>query len=259
MTWEASSRYRFSPQAHPLAESCAWYNEHMLRSALAHIKKRSARGFTLVELLVVMTLILIITTYSIAGYFPFMTKIEYENVVMDIALNIREHQIYGIGTKQASSNVFAYGYGLHAAVDDPADPDDSKMIFFQDNTPDNAPVGTPDNTDGDGLYLNGLNCATPECLKLISMNGYTVSGIGLLAGSTWSTLLSDNYVDVTFKRPYLDAKIYANGNTGIQYDQVNLCIRDDAQVVDRRLKIQIFRTGQISVTQTNDPTSCQGT
>lgn len=203
-----------------------------------------------------MTLILIITTYSIAGYFPFMTKIEYENVVMDIALNIREHQIYGIGTKQASSNVFAYGYGLHTAVGADA------IVFFQDNAPDNPPVGIADYTDGNGLHGDGMDCpAGRECLKRILMSEYTISGIGLFRGdtNTWWTLPSNNYVDVTFKRPYLDAKIYANGNTGIQYDQVNLCIRDDAQVVDRRLKIQIFRTGQISVTQTNDPTSCQGT
>lgn len=226
----------------------------MLRSAIAHIKKQPVtRGFTLIELLVVMALILVITTYSIAGYFPFMTKIEYENVVMDIALNIREHQIYGIGTKQASSNVFAYGYGFHAVVGG------AGMVFFQDNTPDNAPVGTPDDTDGDGLYLNGLTCTTPECLKRISMNGYTVSGIGLLTGATWSTLPAGNYVDVTFKRPYLDAKIYANGITATQYDQVNLCVLDDAGVVDRRLKIQIFRTGQISVATTDSPTVCQST
>ncbi len=207
-------------------------------------KARMVSGFTLVELLVVMTLILFITVYSISGYFPFITKIEYENVVMDTALNIREYQVYGIGTKQSTANVFNYAYGFHA------EPNGTGIIFFQDTLPDVD--GVPDDTDGDGLYGSGSACVTPECLKLVSMNGYIVSGIGLLSGSTWSSAVSA--VDVTFKRPYLDAKILSGGT---QYDQANICITDTANVVTRYVKIQIYRTGQISTTITTNPTLCQ--
>lgn len=219
----------------------------MLRRAIAHMKKQpTAQGFTLVELLVVMTLILIITTYSIAGYFPFITKIEYENVVMDIALNIREHQIYGIGTKQVSADVFSYAYGLYV------EPRGTSILFFKDSVPDNSPVGTADDTDGNGLNDAGMSCdllGNPECLKIIQMNGYSVESISLVRGSN-PPIAATNPVHVTFKRPYLDAKILSGG---VQYDQASFCVLDDAGVVDRLLKIDVFRTGQISVRPMTDP------
>lgn len=73
----------------------------------------SSKGFTLVELLVVLSIIVIITGVVLTSQSSFNKTLILSNTAYDIALTLRSAQTYGLssrGRADASPNV---GYGLH--------------------------------------------------------------------------------------------------------------------------------------------------
>ncbi len=82
-------------------------------------KKEERRGFSLVELMVVVAIFLIITAITLGRQSKFSSDILITNLAYQIALSIREAQVYGIGSKQSSDNAFKVGYGIHIGA--PAD------------------------------------------------------------------------------------------------------------------------------------------
>ncbi|EFK97223.1 protein containing Prepilin-type cleavage/methylation, N-terminal domain, partial [sediment metagenome] len=58
--------------------------------------KKMKKGFTLLELLVVIALMGIIYTITLSNYAGLNKSVELQNTLYDIALSIRETQVYGI-------------------------------------------------------------------------------------------------------------------------------------------------------------------
>jgi prepilin-type N-terminal cleavage/methylation domain-containing protein len=79
------------------------------------------KGFTLIELLVVIALMTIIYAITLSDYSGMNKKIEIQNTAYEVALSIRESQLYGIN-KKLVSNEFSddnpYPFGFHIDLTD---------------------------------------------------------------------------------------------------------------------------------------------
>lgn len=212
--------------------------------------KKLSRGFTLIELMVVLVIMLIITSTAVSQYLPFQSRVEYENTILDIALNIRQFQMFGVGTKQSQGGPgFTMGYGLHLHTNgDSVKP--YKIVFYEDTNTD----GVYDSGDADDMACKATPTAD-RCIKTVTFPSNAITKVSLTSNSGSPTTFSaanPGMVDVTFKRPYLDAAIVGDPDSGSSapYYGASLCF--DLPDGGQQLKIMISRTGQLSaVPQTN--------
>lgn len=166
---------------------------------------RLHRGVTLVELLVVLSIIGILTAVVVTSQSTFNKTILLSNTAYDVALAMRSAETYGLGSRVAQGGVTNSGYGIHF---DRASP--KTFLLFADTyeTPDaaNQPyvchaqgteIDSPDHVPGDCSYTSGKDVAvTPYALG----NGMTVSSILVYAAGVWSTTSLDS-LDIVFARP----------------------------------------------------------
>lgn len=75
---------------------------------------RQKRGFTTIELIVTISILVIITTLVFINYPTFRQNISLKRTAQEIALTIRQAQVYGLSTKefQPGTSTFS-GYGVH--------------------------------------------------------------------------------------------------------------------------------------------------
>ena len=73
---------------------------------------RSKGGFTIVELLIVLTIMVTITSLMLANYPSFNERLAVRAASEDIASNVRLAEAYGLGVKESSADLFP-GYGVY--------------------------------------------------------------------------------------------------------------------------------------------------
>jgi len=144
-------------------------------------------GFTLIELLVVFFIMASILAVVIPGYLEYSTKLDLENLALDVALTIREAQSYGAGSKVSSAGIFDISYGVHFDIKD----NPTRFIFYEDTNKNNQyddsvtdKVITPYDING-GYLINDL-CGFKN-------------GVGKECGNG-----TVRYLDIVFKRPNPD-------------------------------------------------------
>jgi prepilin-type N-terminal cleavage/methylation domain-containing protein len=120
-------------------------------------EKNSQKGFTLLELLVVIALMGIIYSVTLSNYNGMNKSIELQNTAYNVALSIRESQVYGINKKLDSgefSDGDPYPFGLHVDVDKK-----DEIIIFKDKNPIN------------GKFDGGCQSDILECERYIKFTG----------------------------------------------------------------------------------------
>lgn len=153
-----------------------------------------SRGFTLVELLVVVSIITIITAALLLRQSSFNSTTLLRSLAYSVALSVRQAQVYGtsvFATNVAGSDTFASGYGLYFSSAAPG-----SYLLFAD------------------LNDNGRYDSSPdESVKAFTLNnGYSVSEICAVEGATKACSGGDDTtgspitaLHVLFKRPNPDA------------------------------------------------------
>jgi prepilin-type N-terminal cleavage/methylation domain-containing protein len=176
-----------------------------------------ARGFTLLELLVVLAIIGIITVVTLTSQSTFNRTITLANTAYDIGLTFRYAETYGIGTRALGATANT-GYGLHfqKGVTE-------SFIFFADTYPPTtgaplchaSPMGAsaPDAKPGNCIYdANYGEKVTSYQLG----NGITVSDFCAYTPSGWQCANSGtgslSSLDLVYARPNPDAFIRYNGS-----------------------------------------------
>ncbi len=182
-----------------------------------------SKGFTLVELMVSITIMVVILGVVLFNSRGFDSSIVLTNLAYDVGLSVREAQSYGISVKgynPTPNTPFAYPYGIHFDSSNP-----TQYVIFVD-------------LNGDGVYTGN------ETIKTYTIKGaYKISNLCTLSGTTCTNA---TVLDITFLRPNPDAIITANGISATKYDAAQISV-SAARVPGSVKNITVRLTGQISI------------
>lgn len=211
------------------------------------------RGFTLVELIVSLTIILTLTTILLWRYPETSVRLTLANMSHEVSLLVREAQVRGSAIDSMNSTLGGYGVYINLAQPE-------KVILFGDTVdgavpmPYNIPVG-------DGIYQNGSPIDETKTVTTLSP-GYVISKLCVGTGFPFSCNGVNNppisSLTISFTRPTPLPVFYIN-NT-VQSSGTAACIElrsPRAPLFGHIRSVQIFNSGMIktSVTRCDNSSS----
>ena len=206
--------------------SFIFFHTHLF-SFLHSLSVKALRAFTLVELVVVLAIFTLISSVVLANHSRFNGSVLLGSLAYDIALSIREAQVYGLSVKQFSTGQFQIGYGIHFASNNL-----NSYALFAD-------------TNANKRY----DSSTDRILKVYTL-GYShhiKNFCGFNSGGSSECSDSSSPIanlDLVFFRPNPDANI-SSDNPGF-YSQGKITVESDSGV---ERTITVASTGQVSVSQ----------
>jgi type II secretory pathway pseudopilin PulG len=204
-----------------------------LKFLLSTVNGQLSTGFTLIELLVVCGIMVVVGAIIFASNNKFGGQVLLQNLAYDVALSIRQAQVYGISVQRFGANNFNAGYGMHFELSNSR----TYNLFADANKT--------------GLYAVGEDVApSPYSIG----RGYYISklcapaGVGVGCTSGTSVLK----LDIVFLRPEPDAWISASGNSCTPTNSA--ACQPDARIVLKSprgdtMSIFVSANGQIAVDQ----------
>ncbi len=210
-------------------------------------KLHLTKAFTLVEMMVSVSIFALMTAFFISKYGTFNQNILLTNLAYDVALTLRNAQSYGLNVKSApkvdnngyitqnyadvtNTNAFLNAYGVN--FDKSAN---TQIIFYTDSTANRFYDGS----------------ASGELISAYTLQrNSTISDICVGSGPS-DCLVKPTRLDITYKRPTPNAKIIADGTVQFQdeytYAEITLMGSDGSLK-----KIEARATGQIGVCDLNN-------
>ncbi len=188
-------------------------------------RRTQSSGFTVVELMVSASILIVITSVVFAQHSRFSGNLLISNLAYDMALTLRQAQVYGLSVREfgTGSGEFDIGYGVHFDQSTP-----TAYILFVDRDKNGRYDSVAENVEIFSLRQGNLIrqfCATLS------------SGTEKCAGSGITIL------DIVFVRPDPDANIRSDV-AGDLYRSARITVESPQGVA--RL-IDVVATGQISV------------
>lgn len=202
-------------------------------------------GFTLVELLVVVALVIIISAVVLVRHTSFNSTTLLRSLSYSVALSMRQAQVYGTSVRgtTGASPVYAPGYGVYFSTAlGCANGTGTCYILFAD-------------ADGDNTYDTGEAVATQTLSRGFAISNFcavtaTPSATHCVSGG--STAISS--LTVYFRRPNPEALFYTSGGSGYAYAYIELTSAVSAGTLRT---VKVTSTGQIAVCPLNmAPASC---
>lgn len=178
----------------------------------------------------------LLTAIVAFNYGSFNNQITLTNLAYEVAMQVREAQVFSLGVRGANGN-FDTRYGTYFNENA-----NSSFIYFADNND----TGVCNNSSSGGQICD---CVTngSECLNIVSLTrNMTIDS--LLFSKTGDPLTStdpthEDSLHITFKRPNPDA-IILNGLNDTKYAGVAIIIKSP----DNKYKaVVVLSSGQISV------------
>jgi prepilin-type N-terminal cleavage/methylation domain-containing protein len=225
------------------------------RSLVSTKKAALKRGFTLIEMLVVLGIIVVITSIVITGESSFDNSFFLTNTAYDVALTVRQAQSYGLSS-QAVGSVQNAGYGIQLSQATP-----TKYIFYADTDPASANV-TPADKPGDSYYTVGSDALiqkytftggykfTKFCMHI--KTGSPTAFCHSITGQTPAETL-----DIAFSRPNSDVSIIWTNSSGGQRAGTKACFTITSADNSQSRYVYVSGVGQISVSATCDASTVQ--
>lgn len=202
-------------------------------------KGTTARGFSLVELIIAVGIFMIISTALLFNYSSFNSRIQLDTLAQQIGQWVRDAQVTAMSVRQAVGSTTQFpGYGLHFDM-----ANTGQFIYFAD-------------LNGNRIYDAGGTCGTAgvECEKVIKLlkGSRIVSLCGLTNGQASTAacpnpLGASSQFDIVFKRPNPDALITGDKNGSNFPTTYSQAIIKIASVKNYQRTIEVWLTGQISV------------
>ena len=211
---------------------------------------RGSGGFTLLEMLVSITIFTLLTSTLLVKNSQFKGNVAITNLAYQMALSLREAQSYGVNVKgvaTAGGSPFSYTtpYGIHFDTT-------NTYLLFGDSHPaatGNAKSGNRVYTASDRLIrsypLQVGNTIARFCVTRSSPAATTCSGVGGLTS-----------LDVTFVRPQPDAVIRegaASGYAQTSADSAAIYVKNDKGVCKG---VSVTNVGQIGVIDSPTAAEC---
>lgn len=205
---------------------------------MSHFSK-NCRGFTIIELLVSITIVAVILTIIVLNQSTYTDTAALSNLADEIGLTVSQAQAYGIGVKEFTpgSSEFNSAYGL---------------TFSLLSTGSNKAYLSFADRDGNSIYSGNWSCplgGTSECLEKFNISrGNYIQSLCIIRTSGVD-LCDVGRVDIIFVRPSTEAQIFFFNNGGQQYSPGSI---KGAQIVLKSPRgstrsVIIYGTGQISV------------
>jgi len=198
-----------------------------------------ARGFTVVELAVSSTIIILILGLVLANYPRFRARNSLAALARNVALLVREAQVYGLAVKEFPQIKQTFPpYGIHISTKNIGE-----IILFGD-LQDGERTGAYDSGDGCGS-------GHTECIKRISLSGpeFVDKVCVLSGGGATSDKLTENCqiseLNISFRRPDPAAVIIVD-NLDFRYNAAKIYLRSNKGSDETRV-IRVWITGQISI------------
>ncbi len=214
------------------------------------IASQFKKGFTILEMLMVLAIFGVLTAVIMFNYGEFNSRTIMTNMAYEVALNIREAQVYSLGVRgQVNLESFDNHYGVY--FNKTANP--KEYSFFIDK------MNGEEEPDGlcDGGDIACLACAGGECLSKSTLTrDVTIDQLCISTGNdpvdSKTGSCNGNPVEsltVTFKRPNPDAVIYS-GTTFQGNSSAGIVLTTS---YGNKRAIIIRPTGQISVLNIYNP------
>lgn len=186
--------------------------------------EKALRAFSLIELLVVTAILALISSVVLVNHTRFNGTVLLGSLAYDIALSIREAQVFGVSVRQYDTTSFQIGYGIRFA-------DSTSYSLFADMNQDRR-------------YDAGDSIIRTFTLQ----HGFTVKefcGITANNVSHCSTDASNplTHLAVVFLRPDPDASMSSN-EPGVVYSRSTVTVMSGGGATRT---VEVASTGQISV------------
>lgn len=216
------------------------------------------RGFTIVEMLVVTGIFAVLTAIVVFRYGDFTSNLLVTNMAYEIALQVRQAQVFGLGARgseEAGNAVFTRPYGVHinmfdGSTGDPSLYETKRIQFFVDRNEDTEPgYGQCSNFDS-GTYSGICDCTNDECTEQLTLQrNIKITEIKTDAlGEAGDVCEADDVpqIAITFERPSPEARIerQASGSTGYEFVQIKVEV-PGSDVAPAYVLVR--QSGQISV------------
>ena len=216
------------------------------------------RGFTLVEMMVVLGIIVIITTVALVGQSSFNQTLILTDTAYSVALSLREAQSYGLSSKVFAASNFVQNAGYGIRFSGP-----SSYTMFVDSYPlepgstlggicvgHDAAIGRPDARPGNCLYdpqadRDGL------VQNITFTRGFTIGAICGNDGTALKRCYGSDFdnLDIVFQRPNTVSTIIGKrGSTYLKFTSASIEILAPGGAAQRC--VTISQAGQITVVPT---------
>ena len=197
------------------------------------MSKNYTRAFTLVELLVSLSIVGVIMTTVLYGYSSFNDNLALTSAGQEMAIAVRKTQTYGLTVKEVTpgGGQFSFAYGIY---------------FNQGSDPNNYYIFADINSNNKYDAGNGCGSGSTECIQKFPLrNNVKISQVCNESACPPSGATTES---VLFLRPNPDAGIYFTNSVGVIVAGPSVTgkvILSSAQ--NKTLTITIESTGQVSV------------
>lgn len=192
----------------------------------AEISPSKSSGFSILELIVVASIFVLITTITLVKHSSFNSSTVLGSLAYDIALSIRQAQVFGLAVREYKEGGFATfdtGYGVHF------DSSDTKhYILFADT---DRQFDYDGDSEKDEVFTISRGNFISDFCATNSSNVEKCSSAGTI-----------DYLDIIFDRPDPEAIIKTNLAETYGSARIFVSSSNGAERV-----IRVFSTGQISV------------
>ncbi|MEW5908140.1 MAG: prepilin-type N-terminal cleavage/methylation domain-containing protein [Patescibacteria group bacterium] len=173
-----------------------------------------SKGFTFIELLVTVSIFTIISSFLLISYSQFSARASLRKTAQEVALAIRETQVFALIVRKAGA--LYPGYGIHFDITAP-----NSFIIFSDINNDNA-------------YNAGELVKQYQIISKDSISNLC-SGVETLPPG----ICSLSNLDIVYLRPR--PKIAVNG---VEFNDAEIRIQSDKGYLK---KIKVWPSGQIEI------------
>jgi len=194
------------------------------------------KGFTLVEMIVVLAIFSVITGIVVANFPSMRNKVSIDLVSQNIALNIESAKTFGIAIRQIDG-VTPRSWGVHFNQD----VQDGFLLFY-------VPFGEDRKYQG-----SNFNCdINSSCEELYAIKGATIEGFCVVRGGNHNPCdNSYNLMDIVYTRPSSEPYFCLRNNytdsclsdNNVSYALINIKSSTD----ESERFIEVSANGQIAV------------
>lgn len=212
-------------------------------------------GFTLVELLVVLAIIVTITSVVLTSQSSFNKTLILANTAYDVALSLRSAATYGLGGHAIS--MLPTGYGMHFELSTPG-----SFTLFADTYPAPSALSVCHPVD-DQTTLDAQpgNCSYESAQDATVMvytlgNNITIGDFCAFASGSWSCAYAEGggltALDIVFARPDADPFMSVNRAYSTLSPVTNACLTISSPLGGERY-VAVSSTGRITANATSCP------